>query len=153
MSATSPLRAIALAEFTRRRDVQRQGLAAGRVSHAMADGELAHWAALARFFGADLPEAPGTEVCDDFGRQRIWIEFYPPSMTADMAMRAMADRLRTATRESARRHQAAPVDAALRDRCRGLLRLDMHIAPLAGLPPVFTTLAEEGAPAPADKAA
>lgn len=127
----SPLSRLALDEFTIRRTSFREGIAARRVSASQAEQGLAHWAAIARYFGADLP----ADLCDGGGAQMAWPEFYPAGMRIDLAMNQMAGELRRATQAAIARYQADP-NPTLRPRVLALIKLDSHLHYRAALPPL-----------------
>lgn len=126
-----PLGWLAQTEFTARRANFREGMNARRITQAQANAGMAHWAAIAAYFGAPLPP----ELCDSNGDQPIWLDFYPAGQCAHVAMQAMAGELRRATLAIIARYQQAP-SPALAPRVLALIKLDSHLHHRAGLPPL-----------------
>lgn len=126
---TPTLAQLAFEEFTTRRSNFRSGLRAGAVPRDQAEAILLRWAAIARYFGADLPP----ELCDHEGAQMTWIEFYPPAERVDLLMKDMGMELRRAAQAAIQRYQESPHKADLRTRVLALIRLDTHLHYRAGL--------------------
>lgn len=129
-----PLSAIALDEFARRQALAREMVETRQRTSRQADALLTPWAAIARYFGADLPRAP----CAADGSQLAWIDFYPPDTRADHALTQMANELRRATIALFTRHMDDPHADATTDRARSLRRLDDHLSMKANLGPIDT---------------
>ncbi len=127
-----PLREIALTEFALRLKLHQDGVRARHITEARAVAAMNPWAAMARFFGADLP----ARFCDADGAQKLWIDFYPDTLPADHAMQAMAHACREAAIKALTAHEARLDDIALQDRTRGLLRLDASLSVRAGIGPI-----------------
>lgn len=121
---------LAYEEFATRRANFRSGLRAGMVPRDEAEAVLLRWAAIARYFGAQLPP----ELCDSAGAQPLWLDFYPPSQRVDLSMKDMGAELRRATTAAIARYQESPQSAPLRTRVARLIRLDSHLYYRAGLP-------------------
>lgn len=126
---------MAYEEFATRRANFRSGLRAGMVPRDEAEAVMLHWAAIARYFGAQLP----SELCDNEGAQMAWIEFYPPAARVDQLMKEMGAELRRATETAIQRYQENPHKADLRTRVAALIKLDSHLHYRAGLPPLQIT--------------
>lgn len=126
---------LAYEEFATRRANFRSGLRAGRVPRDEAEAVMLRWAAIARYFGAQLP----AELCDHDGAQMAWIEFYPPGERVDLLMSAMGTELRRAAEAAIRHYQENPHKAALRTRVTALIKLDSHLYYRAGLPALQIT--------------
>lgn len=146
----STLADLALAEFRRRHAVVLDLLSTGQRTQRQGEALLTPWAALARYYGADLPPS----LCAPDGSQLHWIDFYPAQMRADAAMISMATELRRACLALLTRHTANPANEPTTNRARDLRRIDDHLSVMAQLGPIAVpSLAESLAAETAQMAA
>lgn len=150
------LPAIALEEFTRRRDQGRAAHAARASSQGQVEAMLRPWAALVRWFGAALPR----ELCDHQGTQPHWIDFAPPRQRADHALADIAREVRRAATIAHAKHLVLIADLTVpansreqhRQRASNLLALDHHLSIAADLPPIDLPATPAAMPVPASAA-
>lgn len=114
-----------------------------RKTQAQAEAMLAPWAALARYYGADLPAS----LCAADGSQLHWIDFYPATMRADAAMTKMATEVRRACITLLTRHAGDTTNQPTTNRARALRHIDDHLSVMANLGPIDLTVAAERAAA------
>lgn len=135
----STLADLAADEFTRRRAVLLDAIDQRRITSRQADERIAPWAALARYYGADLPKS----LCAADGSQLHWIDFYPATMRADAAMTKMATEVRRAALALLTRHAGDTTNQATTNRARDLRRVDDHLSVMAKLGPIDLMAAAE----------
>lgn len=123
---------LALAEFSIWHAAMRDLVATRRKTQAQASAMLTPWAALARYYHADLPAS----LCAADGTQLLWIDFYPANTRADHALTSMAKEVRRACITLLTRHVGDSSNEPTTTRARGLRHIDDHLSVMANLGPI-----------------
>ena len=128
----STLSDLALAEFRIWHEAMLDLVATRRKTQRQAEAMLTPWAALARYYHADLPRS----VCAADGTQLLWLDFYPATTRADHALTSMANEVRRACITLLTRHVGDAGNEATTTRARNLRRIDDHLSVMANIGPI-----------------
>lgn len=125
--------AIALHEFTRRRQLARESVAGGLQPIGQASVNIRLWAGIAAWFGAQLPDDARA-----YEGWQSWLDHAPRGASAAQWQNRLALELRRAALAQLARAEAQPTPASI-TRARELLALDNELSIAARLPAIGAT--------------